>query len=318
MKTGRPDALSEARDLMSLLGALSREGDMIDAETISARMGISHDQARKLLNLVLTSGSATQEYLPLSSSDDSETLLLISDRGVRGRPLRLTQQESIALVAALNTLGVPQEDPIRSTIHSGFDTSDINVETITRTLAPLDTTAPNEALVSCVDALLSGCGISFSYRGLADDDQHVRHVIPQLLRHLDGHWYLDAFDLDRQNARTFRVDRMQDVHLSDLKEQPIPSTIPARGKGLTRLVELIFHDKTYLTLFDWPGLEVLDQQKDCITARIPYYNNAGTWLIRRIAACAGTVTTGDRQLASAVAQYARDQLQAAVIPSDNS
>ena len=47
--------------------------------------------------------------------------------------------------------------------------------------------------------------ITFTYRG-----EH-RRVAPAMLRFRGGWWYLVGFDLDKRAARTFRVDRMDDV-----------------------------------------------------------------------------------------------------------
>jgi proteasome accessory factor B len=55
------------------------------------------------------------------------------------------------------------------------------------------------------DALRAQATVQFSYRG------ERRRVAPAVLRFRGGFWYLVGLDLDKQAARTFRVDRMDDL-----------------------------------------------------------------------------------------------------------
>jgi proteasome accessory factor B len=58
------------------------------------------------------------------------------------------------------------------------------------------------ALPVLYDAVRHRATVRFGYRGEA------RYVAPALLRFRGGWWYLVGFDLDKEAARTFRVDRM--------------------------------------------------------------------------------------------------------------
>ncbi|HLX87962.1 MAG TPA: WYL domain-containing protein [Acidimicrobiales bacterium] len=55
------------------------------------------------------------------------------------------------------------------------------------------------------DALRARATVGFGYRG------QRRTVAPARLQFRGGWWYLVGFDLDKEAARTFRVDRMDDV-----------------------------------------------------------------------------------------------------------
>ncbi len=61
------------------------------------------------------------------------------------------------------------------------------------------------ALPALFDAIRTAAVVEFGYRG------EPRHVDPAGLRFRDGFWYLVGFDLDRGEARTFRVDRIEGV-----------------------------------------------------------------------------------------------------------
>lgn len=59
------------------------------------------------------------------------------------------------------------------------------------------------ALPAVFEAIRTSATLSFAYRGAR------RQVAPAQLRFHRGRWYLVGYDLDRQAARTFRVDRME-------------------------------------------------------------------------------------------------------------
>ena len=81
---------------------------------------------------------------------------------------------------------------------------------------------------------------------------------------------------------------------------------PFPQKDAEQIVTVRVRDRRYLDLFHWEGLEVLDEQEEGVVARVPYYG--GSWLVRHLAACAGTVQVSDVGLAAQVRAYAQSQL----------
>ncbi len=67
---------------------------------------------------------------------------------------------------------------------------------------PIAAMVPPAALIELFEAVRSRAVASFSYRG------EPRQVVPVGLWFRFGHWYLVAYDLDREAQRTFRVDRI--------------------------------------------------------------------------------------------------------------
>jgi N6-L-threonylcarbamoyladenine synthase len=67
-------------------------------------------------------------------------------------------------------------------------------------------------------------------------------------------------------------------------------------EGLCDPLCRVFTDKTYLSLFSWPGIRVLSELDNVIQAEIPYFGDRSDWLIKRICACGGAVTTDDENI----------------------
>ncbi len=67
----------------------------------------------------------------------------------------------------------------------------------------LDAELPADASLAAVfDAIASARAVAFRYR------DEPRSVVPRSLSFENGRWYLAAFDLDRRDERSFRIDRI--------------------------------------------------------------------------------------------------------------
>lgn len=300
---GRHGALDESRELVALVSSLSEAGDALSVEAVSARLGVSVERARKLLSLVMSSSVGDDAGLPLVEDGEDEVSLL-RDEGMRGRAVRLTRTEALALAAALDRIGVGRDDPAREAVEAALFSSPVDERQVERLLGA--GTAPSgEELAACATAIYERRALTFRYRGAADGAEARRTVLPRGLRSEEDSWYLDAWDLDRRGERTFRLDRMSDVKVEDASA---PAGVDGRGGAETaREVRVTFRDERFLSLLPWHGLVVEGRDEDgSVRTRTAYYG--GEWLVRMLAACGGTAVTDDAELASRVRDYARTRL----------
>lgn len=295
--------------MVSLLGALSSEGDGVSVASISSRLGITTEEAQKLLLLIVTAGSESNDYLPLAFAEDSESeVFLAFPQGNHGRPLRLTAAEGIALTAALNYLGVPDDDPLRRHLQASFASSPVDEQAIKKTLAPVGDTLTSQNLSAIAACLADSASLTFAYTSSAGGRQTSRRVTPLGTRLDNGNWYLDAYDHDRNGNRTFRVDRMESLAEADaLPQRHIPN---APDQDAPKLVTLRFTDARYLNLFDWHGLIVTSQAESITVGTIPYYGPSSSWLPQHLAACGGSVTCDDASITAAAREYAQQLMSA--------
>ncbi len=76
------------------------------------------------------------------------------------------------------------------------------------------------ALPALFDAITESRAVAFTYRG-----EH-RRAVPHALAFRNGHWYLDAHDLDRSDDRSFRVDRIEGAVEPGAQVERPPRTRP--------------------------------------------------------------------------------------------
>ncbi|HEX3796228.1 MAG TPA: WYL domain-containing protein [Acidimicrobiales bacterium] len=89
---------------------------------------------------------------------------------------------------------------------------------------PIASLEPPRALIDLFEAVRIHAEATFAYRSSA------RRVAPVGLWFRFGHWYLVAWDLDRDAVRTFRVDRIEgSVTLGELDADAVPVDIDIRA-----------------------------------------------------------------------------------------
>lgn len=301
---GRPGALDEARELVALVASLSESGDALTADAVSSRLAVDSKHAEKLVELVCTATTSDEVPLPLVSEDEGrEVTLNLVPEGLRGRRLRLTRSETVALVAALERLGVDEGDPLLRRLSDSLSQEGLDPELVKHRLGTLPDQDVSQIIATCALARVRREELGFGYQRVGEKIKEERRVIPRALRHEGDSWYLDALDLDRRGVRTFRVDRM--AHARCLG----PAHEAGDGqRGRQRLVDVTFSDERYLQLLPWHGLEA--QEPDAnghVRATVPYYG--GSWLPRMLAACAGTATTSDADVNEAVRAYASSLIE---------
>lgn len=304
---GRRDAVDQAREMSAVIGALHKKGQKITAASIAARLGLSEAEALKMLDLIMTAGAEDHSSLPLSFANDQGTELVMAFQGGNlGRPLRLNRAEAIALSAALNYLGVAQDDELRQKLESSYSSEKIDIDYVTKTLAQIQSETTRENLSIIAEAIVDRCSLSFRYVHVSGGGGSDRKVTPTNTVHENGFWYMDCFDHYRDAHRRFRVDLMSDTRTVD--PIPMPEDTTANDTPATMLT-LRFRDPTLINLFDWHGLEIVDDSdQSCVVAKVPYFGSQSDWLPRHIAACGGSVTCDDERITTAARDYARSLL----------
>jgi proteasome accessory factor C len=138
------------------------------------------------------------------------------------RPLRLTPREAVRLVLTVDAVAEVLADDLpalRSAVDKVRTLTGIH-EGVADVLEPEATrwTGPIR------QALRDGVRVRLAYQGRGDERPQDREVDPWALHVLRGTWYLQGHDLDVEDRRTFRLDRIADLEVTDA---PVTHHAPA-------------------------------------------------------------------------------------------
>lgn len=316
---GRKNISSAVYKLILLASALRESFDAVELSAVQSRFGISSEEATILMELLqLTDENG---YLPLPLTGDQDTLTLVGESPFTARRLVLTDEETLALKEAFTALALPQESVFWSLLKTPYTKSSSPGES---SVSLVSKSHPKEvdAFLTCSNAIAESQVISFDYRSEAsvaeargDKDAAIsqREVLPYKLSYGENGWLIEGVDLNLEQQRVFRVNRMSciETQSASFEHRKLAERVQDSAmQEKSQLVELTFFDKNALTHYSWPGLKTVGSQRNAaeIKATIPYYG--GTWLLQRLLALKGKVTTKDKAVIHAMRTYAASLLAA--------
>ncbi len=212
---GRPGAPERLRRLLALVPWVVAQDGPTLAE-VCARFGLTQDELVSELDLVFLCGvhPFTPDSLIDVSVADGRVWIRYAD--YLERPLRLTPDEGLALVAAgTAVLAVPGADPdgplarglAKLAAVLGVDPAvDLDV-----TLGA----APAGVLESLREAIGAGRAVEIDYYTYGRDQRTRRVVDPHTVFGAEGEWYLEAWCHLAEAERRFRLDRIGSLAVLD-------------------------------------------------------------------------------------------------------
>ena len=316
---GRKNISSAVYKLILLASALRESFDAVELSAVQSRFGISSEEAAILMELLqLTDENG---YLPLPLTGDQDTLTLVGESPFTARRLVLTDEETLALKEAFTALALPQESVFWSLLKPPYTRSS-SPDGSSVSLVSKSHSKEVNAFLTCSNAIAESQVISFDYRSEAsvaeargDKDAAIsqREVLPYKLSYGENGWLIEGVDLNLEQQRVFRVNRMSHIEtqFASFEHRKLAERVQDSAmQEKSQLVELTFFDKNALTHYSWPGLKTVGSQRNAaeIKATIPYYG--GTWLLQRLLALKGKVTTKDKAVMHAMRTYAASLLAA--------
>ena len=316
---GRKNISSAVYKLILLSSALRESFDAVELSAVQSRFSISSEEAAILMELLqLTDENG---YLPLPLTGDQDTLTLVGESPFTARRLVLTDEETLALKEAFTALALPQESVFWSLLKPPY-TKSSSPDRSSVSLVSKSHSKEVDAFLTCSNAIAESQVISFDYRSEAsvaeargDKDAAIsqREVLPYKLSYGENGWLIEGVDLNLEQQRVFRVNRMSciETQSASFEHRKLAERVQDSAmQEKSQLVELTFFDKNALTHYSWPGLKTVGSQRNAaeIKATIPYYG--GTWLLQRLLALKGKVTTKDKAVMHAMRTYAASLLAA--------
>ena len=316
---GRKNISSAVYKLILLASALRESFDAVELSAVQSRFGISSEEATILMELLqLTDENG---YLPRPLTGDQDTLTLVVESPFSASRLVLTSEEALALKEAFTALALPQESVFWSLLKPPY-TKSSSPDGSSVSLVSKSHSKEVNAFLTCSNAIAESQVISFDYRSEAsvaeargDRDAAIsqREILPYKLSYGENGWLIEGVDLNLKQQRVFRVNRMSciETQSASFEHRKLAERVQDSAmQEKSQLVELAFFDKNALTHYSWPGLKTIGGQRNAteIKATIPYYG--GTWLLQRLLALKGKVTTKDQIVTQAMRAYAASLLAA--------
>lgn len=136
--------------------------------------------------------------------------------------VQVSEQELVALFVAEKALAQYKGTPFEKPLHAAFEKlTEGLTDTVSFRWADMDsaisfrsigaTVADLESFETVSRAVLRSQELELQYRKLGSSKYEPRHVQPYHLGCIENQWYLFAYDLDRQQMRTFVLARMKHV-----------------------------------------------------------------------------------------------------------
>jgi predicted DNA-binding transcriptional regulator YafY len=135
---------------------------------------------------------------PVLLTDDEAVAVAVALRAAAGSVAKM-EETSIGLLAKLDQVLPARLRERASALHS-----------VTITLPGGDTAPAVDVLTRIAAACRDNLKLKLSYKDRAGKPT-MRNLEPMRLAHTGRRWYLVAWDLDREDWRTFRVDRVEQV-----------------------------------------------------------------------------------------------------------
>jgi proteasome accessory factor C len=217
------DVSQRLRRLLYLVPYVARQPEGVDVGELARLLGVERDQMIQDLDLLAQVGPPDGdpgEYL-LVSVEDGRVFVDLAQRLTR--PLRLTPAEGCSLLLGIRTLresGIaPFDDALESAERKllralGGDAPEVQTMATGTVVAEPDRVVAGH-LRDLVTAARRRRAVEFDYAAASRPGAARRVVDPYGLVHHAGEWYVVGHSHERGDTRTFRVDRISALHVTE-------------------------------------------------------------------------------------------------------
>lgn len=271
--------LARAIDIMEALYAAGENG--VARDELCSRFDITGASLDEILEIV-SSLADRESGARIICERRGERVVLTGDAG-RVLPLRLSAAEGAVLNHELESLGIEPQTAAR----------------IRRALLPeelgfnqrvFDTVAHGSHWQQLNCAIQDGVRCRISYRSMDDAQARERLIDPLRITTNGDQTYLIAWDLAVDEQRTYRMDKIEDLVLTDdsvVRHAPEPATLHDSLAQAERSAKLLM-PRALAKRLDWPGIMSIEPNgADSSTVNVRY--GSERWLLSQVIAAGGAI-----------------------------
>jgi proteasome accessory factor C len=244
------DPQTNARDRLAFLLALVPyliDHDRIAVSAVAEHFRVPEEQIRQAVRLVAVSGipgeTSTYQHGDLfdiawDDFEDNDHIVLTNLVAIDDTP-RFSGREAAALIAGLQYLSALPENADRAAMASLTDKLSRGASAHPSAVA-VEGSEPDAALALIRRAVAAGVQIEFDY--LDAQGEHLRRrADPLRIESVDANWYLRGWDHLREGIRTFRLDRISSLSVTDepvtghANEAAVPESLFERSASDTQV-----------------------------------------------------------------------------------
>lgn len=209
--------------LLAMVPYLARRQGIPVADA-AGELGITEQQLVKDLELLFVCGAPGHLPDDLIEAEWDDGHVYLGNVDTIARPLRLGQDEALALMVGLRALadvpGLHDRDALDRALAKLEAAAGGAAAASSQVAVAVDGTAASLPVLR--DALGRRRRLHLTYFVPARDETTDRDVDPMRLLMVDGRWYLEGWCRRAEGVRLFRVDRIEAVHVLDAPAEVPP------------------------------------------------------------------------------------------------
>lgn len=289
-----------------LLEALSAAPDhVLDQHEAARIIGVTPDQLPEVID---TLGSLADRMSGARAVIEmTETHVRVQGNAALLQPLRLSVEESMIVEHMLDMLRL--DDSTKTRIRRGIMGDDDRGE---RGDDIAETSRYGTWLTGIREAIDDGIRCALTYRSLTDDTARTRTIDPVRLDEERGVSYLIAWDVERDEERRYRLDRIRDLSFTDDSVVPHTVSVEKTADSLRRtgsVAHLRAADESTMQRIDWAGVGHISPQRDGSYLFDVHYSSS-SWLYDQVIAAGGELAIVEpSELRAGLATYASTLLE---------
>ncbi|HEX7247698.1 MAG TPA: WYL domain-containing protein [Actinomycetota bacterium] len=194
-------------------------------DEVATLFDVKTDQLRRDLDLLFMSGLPPYgpgDLIDVDVDEDERIWITMADHF--SRPLRLSRQEALAITLRctelLATPGLPEAPSLESAVHKLREALGPDTAGDERSIGAAESGRPAEHLETLRHAAAERERLEIEYFAGSTGAWSMRDIEPEEVFSAMGNWYVAAWDVEADDERLFRADRIKAVRATGIHFQP--------------------------------------------------------------------------------------------------
>lgn len=267
--------------LLQLLTAAPNQS--VSIARVCSALGVQVSDLDRIVEIVSSLSDRSTGVRAIIDMDE-KTISLGGD-AARLVPLRLSINDAAVLRYVLASLNIDQSTRLR--IQAALDDPS---QLQTQMISLAEPARYGSFYQKLLEAIEDGVRLRMGYRSIDEKEPHVRTIDAYRLVSEESATYLDAWDVEQDAQRKYRLDRISSLEVTEESaiHHPFDRTDIQESLEKSGVRALVRCNKSYLPLITWSGIMRTEDQDD-ETVVLEIYLASKSWLFDQVLAAAGNL-----------------------------